>query len=615
MPGIPLEDRETMNSICNVSEDQICSQDSRPHLSEEEEIAAQGAVSIYCPHLEFYNILQRRAKETNPSFLQRCMRYKIQAKSKSRIQMSVSVTGTLMNGVHSQNLLPICIMLARPVADFGASENFSAVYHFKRPFILTNSIGTEGMKHTQAKFTLPDINKLEGKIKSGSLCILFVSLANIEGHCLFARVPLEELYLSWEKSPNLTLGESVEMMSTIEMHSSFMKLNCTGEDKKYISFQNPCNAGPVPAPQQVEIIICAEEVGAKDKSPYDSYTYDNIPSTSLSHIKRLRSGNVLFNYMYCDNKLQRTEVTEDFCCPFCLVRCASFKGLKYHLPSFHDRFNFEFLVTDDAQAVNLSVKKGFCPLQVDDLWQSTFFFCSKPLRRRKATYVVMDSNTAAAVNEVCNKADGIIEPSDHDIPSPDATGMSTAMAHSHSYADPEGIQSKAGSNLGPPAMAHSKSKKSSIERSDPRNRALLQKLQKRQFVHSQRAQPMAQEEVLSDHDSEGEVDGDVADIEDRRRLDEFVDVTKDEKQMMHMWNSFVRKQRVLADGHIPWACEAFSKLHGQNLVKAPPLLWCWRLFMIKLWKHGLLDGRGMNNCNLIIEQFQKQDRDPMKNKD
>jgi hypothetical protein len=26
-------------------------------------------------------------------------------------------------------------------------------------------------------------------------------------------------------------------------------------------------------------------------------------------------------------------------------------------------------------------------------------------------------------------------------------------------------------------------------------------------------------------------------------LDDFVDVTKDEKQIMHMWNSFVRKQR------------------------------------------------------------------------
>ncbi|EFH70223.1 hypothetical protein ARALYDRAFT_891359 [Arabidopsis lyrata subsp. lyrata] len=41
-------------------------------------------------------------------------------------------------------------------------------------------------------------------------------------------------------------------------------------------------------------------------------------------------------------------------------------------------------------------------------------------------------------------------------------------------------------------------------------------------------------------------------IQLEQMLDDFVDVTKDEKQMMHMWNSFVRKQR------------------------------CWRVFMVKL---------------------------------
>ncbi|KAF3953438.1 hypothetical protein CMV_021120, partial [Castanea mollissima] len=107
-------------------------------------------------------------------------------------------------------------------------------------------------------------------------------------------------------------------------------------------------------------------------------------------------------------------------------------------------------------------------------------------------------------------------------------------------------------------------------------------LRKRQFFHSHRAQPMAPEQVFSERDSEDEVDDDVADFEDRRMLDDFVDVTKDEKLMMHMWNSFVRKQRVLADGHIPWACEAFSRLHGPDLVHNSALIKCWRLFMIKL---------------------------------
>jgi hypothetical protein len=131
-----------------------------------------------------------------------------------------------------------------------------------------------------------------------------------------------------------------------------------------------------------------------------------------------------------------------------------------------------------------------------------------------------------------------------------------------------------------------------------------QLLQKRQFFHSHRAQPMALEQVFSDRDSEDEVDDDIADFEDRRMLDDFVDVTKDEKLIMHMWNSFVRKQRVLADGHIPWACEAFSQFHGQQLVQNPALLWGWRFFMIKLWNHSLLDARTMNTCNTILQDFQ-----------
>ncbi|KAG6418709.1 hypothetical protein SASPL_120913 [Salvia splendens] len=72
---------------------------------------------------------------------------------------------------------------------------------------------------------------------------------------------------------------------------------------------------------------------------------------------------------------------------------------------------------------------------------------------------------------------------------------------------------------------------------------------------------------------------------------------------------YILKQRVLADGHISWACEAFSELHKQDLVLIPALLWCWILFMIKLWNHGLLDARTMNICNIILEQPQGVDAD------
>lgn len=39
----------------------MCHEDSRVHLSEEEEIAAEESLAAYCKPVELYNILQRRA--------------------------------------------------------------------------------------------------------------------------------------------------------------------------------------------------------------------------------------------------------------------------------------------------------------------------------------------------------------------------------------------------------------------------------------------------------------------------------------------------------------------------------------------------------------------------
>ncbi|KAL8535408.1 hypothetical protein ACS0TY_011158 [Phlomoides rotata] len=602
----------------------MCRQDPRAHLSPEEQIAAEESLSIYCKPVELYNILQRRAIR-NPFFLQRCLRYKIQAKHKKRIQMTISLPSTVNDESRIQSLFPLCILIARPVYSPAVVED-SAVYQFSRECILTKCTGDDRMNLDEACFILPEINKLSAEVKSGSLSILFISCDelfkehvdpplfpdNVGGQCFLGKIPMELIYLSWEKSLNLSSGDRAEMLSTVDLHSCFLKTNSLGDDKCF-SFHNP-PAGTLVTPQQLQVRIAAEEVGISERSPYDSFSYSGIPSSTLPQIIRLRAGNVVFNYKYYNNKLQRTEVTEDFTCPFCLVKCASFKGVRYHLPSSHDLFNFEFWVTEEFQAVNVSVKTDTWRSEIVaagvDPKQQTFFFCSKAGRRRKRKslvqnpkYVhplVLDPELPGSIIELREKTDGIEESVDRDASSP---RVSSATAHS--YADPECVQSLPGSNLVPPALLQfAKTRKLSVERSDPRNRALLQK---RQFFHSHRAQPMAMEQVVSDRDSEDEVDDDVADLEDRRMLDDFVDVTKDEKQLMHLWNSFVRKQRVLADGHIPWACEAFSKFHRQDLVRTPALLWCWRLFMIKLWNHGLLDARTMNNCNMVFEQSQGVD--------
>ncbi|KAK4734274.1 hypothetical protein R3W88_008535 [Solanum pinnatisectum] len=635
MPGIPLVARETTNYTCYCSystvTDSMCRQDSATHLSAEEEIAAEESLSSYCKPVELYNILQRRAVR-NPSFLQRCLQYKIQAKHKRRIQMAISVPATVNDESQVQNLFPLGVILAKPLSSAAAVEAHSAVYQFKRACMSTSFSGVDGINRAQAKFILPEMNKLSAEIRAGSLVILFVSFAelardrgdissfplNLEGHCLLGRMPMELLHLLWDKSPNLSLGERAEMLSTVDLNPCFMKTSSLDKDRR-ISFQYPRSSVALATIQQLQVKIASEEAFARERTRYDSFSYDDIPTTSLARIIRLRTGNVVFNYMYYNNKLQRTEVTEDFTCPFCLVKCVSFKGLRYHLCSSHDLFNFEFWVNEEYQAVNVSVRSEMWRSEIVadgvDPKQQTFFFCSKPLRRRKQPDLVqnskhvhplvLDSDFPTSMNNLNERINGVADAVECD---PSSSNGASVPSSGHLYTDPDSVQSASGSTLAPPALLQfAKSRKLSVERSDPRNRALLQK---RQFFHSHRAQPMALEQVLSDRDSEDEVDDDVADLEDRRMLDDFVDVTKDEKQMMHLWNSFVRKQRVLADGHIPWACEAFSKLHGQMFAQAPASLCrCWRLFMMKLWNHGLVDARTINNCNLILEQFQSQDSD------
>nr|KJB07892.1 hypothetical protein B456_001G051500 [Gossypium raimondii] len=584
MPGIPLVARET--SSYSRSTDQMCQEDSGLNLSAEEEIAAEESLSVYCKPVELYNILQRRAIR-NPLFLQRCLRYKLQAKHKRRIQMTVSVPGIVNEGVLTQTVFPLYILLARLVSDVAVAE-YSAVYRFRRACILTSFTGIDDSNQAQVNFILPEINKLAMEAKSGSLAILLVSFAN-GGCCLWGRIPLESLYLSWEKSPNLSSGQRSEMVLPVDLQSCLLKLKCSNEDK-FISIQSSSNSSLVNQPLQLQVIISAKEVGVKEKSAYNSYTCSGVSSSSLPHIIGLRAGNVIFNYRYYNNKLQRTEVTEDFSCPFCLVKCASFK-----------------LVADGV-----------------DPKQQTFIYYSRRRRQkglvqnaRHVHPVFLESNLPAGGCELLDKAHGgniiqngimgALECAEHLPSSSNVAGVSGTAGQS--YSDSEHVQSVSGNNLGPPALQFAKTRKISMERSDPRNRTFLRK---RQFFHSHRAQPMAIDQVTSDRDSEDEVDDDVADFEDRRMLDDFVDVTKDEKQIMHLWNSFVRKQRVLADGHIPWACEAFSKLHGQDLVKAPALIWCWRLFMTKLWNHGLLDARTMNNCNIILQQHKKNGSDLIK---
>ncbi|KAJ0705395.1 putative polycomb protein, VEFS-Box [Helianthus annuus] len=613
MPGIPLVSREA-----NYSRDS----EIRVHLSEEEQRAAEESLSVYCRPVEFYNLLQVRAKN-NPLFLTRCLHYKIKEKHKRRVQVSVSISRPIDGGLQTQSLYPLYILLARSVPTPNGETMRSNCYRFKRACKLTAFRGAETTSSSRARFILPEINKLSTEVKSGSLAMLLVSCADItnptaidltkdhmsspsnDGYCLMGKIPIDFLHFSREKSPNISLGERAQFISTVSLKSCYMKLSCTDSEKS-LSFHFPHNSEAVSILQQVPVIITAEELGAKDISPYDLYSYNNIPTDKLSQVIRLRTGNVIFNFKYYNNMLQRSEVTEDYCCAFCLLKCASYKGLRYHLLACHDLFNYEFWVDEDYQVVVVSPTTSTSEIfgRTVDPREESFFFCHKPSRSRKSGR--QNQAGQLALGSHMPPALGVSERMDCEIYSPNAVGVSSVAGITSCGPESTSQSVPGSSSIAPTALLQfAKTRKLSVERSDPRNQALLHR---GSFFHSHRAQPMAPEYVFGDEDSEDEVDDDVADLEDRRMLDDFVDVTQHEKQMMHLWNSFIRKQRVLADAHVPWACEAFSTQHGEEFIRNPEVLWCWNLFMIKLWNHGLLDAKTMNSCHLILENFREQNR-------
>ncbi|CAD5320462.1 unnamed protein product [Arabidopsis thaliana] len=128
----------------------------------------------------------------------------------------------------------------------------------------------------------------------------------------------------------------------------------------------------------------------------------------------------------------------------------------------------------------------------------------------------------------------------------------------------------------------------------------LERLKGRQFYHSQTMQPMTFEQVMSNEDSENETDDYALDISERLRLERLVGVSKEEKRYMYLWNIFVRKQRVIADGHVPWACEEFAKLHKEEMKNSSSFDWWWRMFRIKLWNNGLICAKTFHKCTTIL---------------
>ncbi|VAH24140.1 unnamed protein product [Triticum turgidum subsp. durum] len=340
----------------------MCRQPSTLELSPDEQLAAEETFKLYCKPVELCNVIQKRALD-NPAFLQRCLHYMIQANRKKRIQLTVSLSrGT--NTDH--NIFPLYVLLATPTSDSIPLEGHSPIYRFSRACLLTSFTEFASKDHNKATFTIPDVKNIAATSRACNLSIILIrcvsdsegqvgenncsgdhveasALRKFEGKCFWGKIPINLLGSSLENCVTLNLGHTVELASTVTMNPSFLEPKFLEQDSCLTFCSHKINAT---GSYQLQVGISVQEAGARDmsESPYNSYSYSDVPPSSLRHIIRLRAGNVIFNFKYYNNTMQKTEVTEDFACAFCLVKCGSYKGLGCHLNSTHDLFHFEFWV-------------------------------------------------------------------------------------------------------------------------------------------------------------------------------------------------------------------------------------------------------------------------------
>lgn len=115
----------------------------------------------------------------------------------------------------------------------------------------------------------------------------------------------------------------------------------------------------------------------------------------------------------------------------------------------------------------------------------------------------------------------------------------------------------------------------------------------RQYYHSRTFQPMLKGDW--DVDSDDEPDDAWLHRMGAELLDDFEDVSPNEKLFMRLWNQFIKCHTVLSDRSIPKRCMSFVRHIGQTLV-THELRQELLLHLFNLWDSGLLSSQHIEAC-------------------
>jgi hypothetical protein len=130
---------------------------------------------------------------------------------------------------------------------------------------------------------------------------------------------------------------------------------------------------------------------------------------------------------------------------------------------------------------------------------------------------------------------------------------------------------------------------------------------RRQYVHNATGEPVRQDEMDVDSDSDEELHGNVWEVRrEVRTLARAEDLAPNEARFFALWNAFATYYRIYADYVVPRAVLAFARAHGREIL-AGNMRGALLCHCVVLWEEGLLDTDTMLAALEIVDSFAVED--------
>lgn len=512
------------------------------------------------------------------------------------------------------------------------AENYDAFEIYTREVSITDKESGQGNLHDPVVIKTLDLSQANGTAEAPAQSLLFLAWADPLTKAPSLPTTAEETGLVLA---GLQLPESgVQVVGQCMPLSFFFTRMSPPAQAKLKLLLQPGKLQPKYEGPNSPAGLCFDQHGDSSESAgislemkvSVSHVGPSVSGPQAHRVWRPPKGRAVFHYNFngCDNNVM--EGVENSMCPFCLLKCGSFQGLELHLRACHLEFKYVFSTDGVTNFVEVSTvdaqleEKRNAHFVRDSDEHPFFHFSSRTQKRKlqqaceypkKVAHELSDQLTRKGVKEDTSRP-----------PPPNAEESVTEVVNRRENIEnkPEEASENVAPGGGPKVVKLAAGAVVQVDRRSavikgisqggevapgPVTEALQRTVDTavygRPFFHSQTAQAMPLEDLLSDHDSEDDDDQYLADLEDKRLLEEFLDVSQEEKSLMHLWNSFVRKQRVIADGHMPWACTTFARMYADKLGQSTALRRSFHCFLMKCWNFNLIEGSVVDKCLQLVD--------------